>query len=572
MNRDRKTLFLNRTIVVIMMTGYTILLTALLLMDVYLITNYQKQIQEKDQNILKDHVEKLAEAFSSIDNIIYDVYAYNDNFIHLTGLMDFLEQHKNAHKLNQTLMNRMMLQDDFHGYYIFYDTFERIWYYTKNISVKDREYLYDYLRIEVENANNVGYWTAMATEDSMYAVLICRRDNAAIVGLYNLGKMEEEIKNKFNQDVEVSFVNKDIPLKNEELFNKLDLPTRITKEQNDFKYRKKNHYIYGRKIENSDFWIYLSIPTDVWTYLNVPQIILLFITFSSIFGVVYLYLFIKREYVKPLHGLTITMNRIRRGQEEELTHIAKPDIRFKEMQEIYDTLIVMVDEIKKQKIIAYEKTIEKQDAQAQYLQLQLKPHFYLNSLKTINALSMNNENEKIQDMTMNISKHLRYLLQVECKVVPLKDELEYVKNYIELQKNMTTRPVECEFKVEDQALNSEIPTLCIQTFVENSIKYAKLGNQSTLVLKVSVDCLLAEEGQFLDIIIEDNGEGYSEEVLDKINNDIIKGSQYIGINNLKRRCILLYGEKFEYNFSNLDGAVSELIIPRKEYNCESFNC
>ena len=62
---------------------------------------------------------------------------------------------------------------------------------------------------------------------------------------------------------------------------------------------------------------------------------------------------------------------------------------FEELEQVNETLEVMVSEIKKQKLLFYEQTIEKQKAQLQYLQLQLKPHFYLNGLKTLNVLFRN---------------------------------------------------------------------------------------------------------------------------------------------------------------------------------------
>lgn len=88
----------------------------------------------------------------------------------------------------------------------------------------------------------------------------------------------------------------------------------------------------------------------------------------------------------------------------------------------------MVSEIEKQKMLSYEETIEKQKAQMQYLQLQLKPHFYLNGLKTLNVLTLARDWEKSQELILHISEHLRYLLQTERDLVTLGAELNYVRN------------------------------------------------------------------------------------------------------------------------------------------------
>lgn len=107
-----------------------------------------------------------------------------------------------------------------------------------------------------------------------------------------------------------------------------------------------------------------------------------------------------------------------------------------------------------------------------------------------------------------------------------------------------------------------MPTLCVQTFVENSVKYAKLGAPGLeLFIQVCVQLLQTEDGVYVDIMVSDNGSGYPENILEEINEDAQKGIRSVGINNLKRRCALIYEGKAEYNFYNGSGAVSELILP-----------
>ena len=76
--------------------------------------------------------------------------------------------------------------------------------------------------------------------------------------------------------------------------------------------------------------------------------------------------------------------------------------------------------------------------------------------------------------------------------------------------------------------------------------------------------LSTEEGGYLDLIVQDNGQGYPKEILEEISGESVVGKRTVGINNIKRRCQLLYGEKAEYNFANCEGALSELILPEKE--------
>lgn len=293
--------------------------------------------------------------------------------------------------------------------------------------------------------------------------------------------------------------------------------------------------------------------------VNMQQILLLLITAFSVMGMIAMYGFMKKEIVRPIHQLTGTMDTIKNHESREIPPLKT---HFLELQEMNQTLEEMVRELEEQKLLVYEEIIEKQKAQMQYLQLQLKPHFYLNGLKTINALAIGNQVDKIQELILALSKHLRYLLQTEREVVTLEQELDFVKNYVELQNHMTGRPVQIQIRADENTMGWMVPTLIVHTFVENSVKYAQLkGGGIPLKIEVRVECLETEIGKYLDLIVRDNGQGYSEDILEEINGDSKVGIRSVGINNIKRRCQFLYGEGMEYHFETEQGAVSEIIVP-----------
>ena len=122
-----------------------------------------------------------------------------------------------------------------------------------------------------------------------------------------------------------------------------------------------------------------------------------------------------------------------------------------------------------------------------------------------------------------------------------------------------------EITVDPEVEDWQVPILSVQTFVENSIKYARLGDASCpLEIQITASYLKTEEGGYLDLVVQDNGQGYSDAILEEINGDSASGTFCVGINNIKRRCGFLYGDKAEYLFENNEGAVSELILPRGE--------
>ena len=209
------------------------------------------------------------------------------------------------------------------------------------------------------------------------------------------------------------------------------------------------------------------------------------------------------------------MELIRRDGNENVSLI---DMRFLELKEVNETLREMILKLERQKLLTYDEFIEKQKAQLQYLQLQMQPHFYLNGLKALNAFVLEHETEKVQELIINLSGHLRYLLQAEKEMTTLIQELQFADNYTRLRGQMTGRPIQLYID-GDSALNDwNIPMLAAQTFVENSIKYAKVGGgDSALLIEIQTNLLETENGRYLNLIVKDNGQGYGKEILDEIN-------------------------------------------------------
>ncbi len=106
-----------------------------------------------------------------------------------------------------------------------------------------------------------------------------------------------------------------------------------------------------------------------------------------------------------------------------------------------------------------------------------------------------------------------------------------------------------------------IPPLSLSTFVENSCKHRGSG-KALITVRASV--LGEGEKRFVDLTVQDNGDGFSEEVLREINaeDDKIYAESHVGLRNIRHRFRLIYGDKVVFAFYNTPrGPVSEIIIP-----------
>ncbi|MFV0402235.1 MAG: sensor histidine kinase [Oscillospiraceae bacterium] len=552
---------MRKTILLVMMAGYMALLVLLLATSWLQISSYQENKRQGELQLLQSYLEKTREAMDSIDGHLYDVYAYNADFNRLSGLLSSLENYRSAYELREAMQSKLLLEEAMHGYFIYYDHLSHSWYNVNNdiIKAEDSSALSKELRLQVVTEGSMRKWFLLPFREQVLLAVSCRKGNVAVAAVHSLGDMERQLSQSMGEPVQIVLISGQRVLQGDELESQLNLREKISDNFIVWSGRVDGHYVYAARLEKTDLWVCMVRDYNFWSIMGVQQLLLLAVTLISLIAVVLLYVFVRREFLHPLRALTGIMNRIRAGEIQEAPVL---DTGFRELRDMSETMSAMVSEIERHKLTAYEEVIERQRAQMQYLQLQLKPHFYLNGLKTLNALAVEGEAAKMQELIVNLSAHLRYLLQSEREVVPLLMEVEFTRNYVELQKHVTGREVRCEFRVEEAAESWQVPVLCIQTFVENSVKYAKFGSASIpLLLSVSAELLAIDGERFVDITVTDNGQGYPEEMLRELNGEAAAGSRYVGINNIKRRCRLLYGERAEYRFGNDRGAVSELILP-----------
>lgn len=552
---------LNKGLLLLIMMGYIGLLVLLVALDLQLVVSYQKTREKNELDAVQSYTDKVKSYMEKIDLGLYGVYASNKNFADLSTTQPELEEYESGYELKETLQKRTIIEQSMSGYYIFYDNYKKIWYGGNQDQIPPDQMgkLGELLRQRLTGGESMREWFTVVCQGDTYLAIYYQKGHAAICGVYSLRNVEKELRKTMGKDVSVILRDYGLATKNQELAKKLQIEDPDS-YINLVQKKKENYQLTGSKIAGTEFWVYAAYPLKMRDLVNLPQLILILATILSVVAVVLLYIFIKKQIVHPLHQLKNTMEEIREGK---CKTIPEEESYFYEFWEIRDTLERMLKELEQQKMLVYEEIIEKQKAQMQYLQLQLKPHFYLNGLKTLNALVLEKKTEKMQNLILNLSVHLRYLLQSERELVPLKEEVEFTENYVEMQKNITGRLILCDITIEPELEEWQIPVLAIQTFVENSVKYAKVGStQIPLEITVHAERLIADEKEYLDLTISDNGQGYPEKLLDELNGDVSETTQHVGINNLKRRCRFLYQEEAEYAFDTMDGAYSELILPK----------
>ena len=276
---------------------------------------------------------------------------------------------------------------------------------------------------------------------------------------------------------------------------------------------------------------------------------------------VYLY-FLKRIFWKPFSVMLTAMKRIRNGNLDERI---PPTQTSNEFQTVNDTFNEMMEQIKGLKIRYYEEHINRQKETLLALQLQVKPHFYLNSLNMIHTLAKKQDYTLIMELSMCLVRYFRYMFQ-SSTFVSLADELYHVQNYLKIQELRFPGSFRYEIQVPEFLTSAPVPSLLIQGFVENTIKYAVTLDETAFL---SIRGELAGDDstdRCLKITIEDDGPGFSQDILAKIETGekiTDNTGEHLGIWNIRRRLQLLYPGKSRLVIGNAQphGAKIEIILP-----------
>jgi len=175
---------------------------------------------------------------------------------------------------------------------------------------------------------------------------------------------------------------------------------------------------------------------------------------------------------------------------------------------------------------------EKRHLETDFLRAQLNPHFLFNTLNNLYGLSLQKDSQAPHTI-MQLSNMMRYTLY-ECntEMVLLSKEIDFLKNYVSLEKIRYQTNKEIIFNIDDSQVDDQkIAPLLTFTFIENGFKYG-LKNKSGGFLKIDISFL---DNLFYFSIVNDNEENHKE----------TKEFGGIGVANIRKRLELLYAGKYE---------------------------
>lgn len=210
---------------------------------------------------------------------------------------------------------------------------------------------------------------------------------------------------------------------------------------------------------------------------------------------------------------------------------------------VYATLIKFSVQWYKDQKRKSELKMEKQASELALLKSQINPHFLFNTLNNIYSL-VYQKSDTAPSAVLKLSEIMRYTLyETNVDRVPLKDEIEYIKNYIELQSLRYQKKDVIRMNIECDGNEKYISPMLLIPFIENAFKHSDKGNGKP---PINLDLLCSGEKILFSI------ENYylREKTISKDKNG------GIGLTNVKRRLDLIYCENYKLDINKSENKFS----------------
>ena len=301
----------------------------------------------------------------------------------------------------------------------------------------------------------------------------------------------------------------------------------------------------------------MLLPVDRWIVHNTAFLIALVI-YS--YGLYFVYrraklarLFLRRKYLRIVLLLLVLI-----GTTELLTYFPMPEsdiamdprqlaARYNMRSQTiwffflvvtgFSLAIELTFELFRQILARQELAAERDRAELALYKAQINPHFLFNTLNTLYALVLS-KSDRTESAFVKFSNILRYMYeQADRELIPLSDEREYLRQYVDLQRLRLNRHTRVELSEEIDDEGALVPTMLLITFVENAFKY---GTSSERDCTIRIGLRL--HGGVLDF--------WTENAVMRRREEATPG---IGIENCRKRLQMLFPGRFSLQTGEQDG-------------------
>ena len=516
----------------------------------------RQQEEESVDYILKTYRTNLNKALNKIESDLQDILS-NQIALQMLKNRSDLRRWRASYNLTSLLDEKRVTTQDVDGYVISdtaYNTF--LMARNKNIAYSDLDDIESFFK-QIDRGKIISSgWTAAEINKKGYLLKYYNYGEILIGAIVSQEKVQQILS--YGQDTDTGI----------EFFVTNNEKEIICSSNPTWQYGQKieengNSVLREQKILDGEYLVMGSIQ-HVGLGAQTPYFfIILFFLILVVVLLLFLRFFMNKEVIGPVKVLSDTSEKIQQGN-----LMVRPSYECwnQEMLELKETYAMMLNTIMDLKVQHYEKMIQVKDSELKYMHMQLKPHFFLNALSTINSMAYQNKNEEIHDFIQVFSENIRYMFRAGLHTVPLKEEIAHVEKYLDMQKLLYANSFYAYYEMPEQLEEYPIPQMLLHTFVENIFKHAIDINSFTTIFIV---CSLEEHNKesMLKIEVQNTGKCFEEETLRRINGTGEDGNSSggIGLMHTKEILSILYGQNSLIWLENEEpeGAKVTVWIPEK---------
>jgi two-component system sensor histidine kinase YesM len=325
---------------------------------------------------------------------------------------------------------------------------------------------------------------------------------------------------------------------------------------------KQRYRVEYETIKDTNYKILAMVPEDEILYEVANQKYNLIYTMLAGITAVFLITFLTTNFLfARLKVLVKMMTRIQSGEfgarveekgKDEIGDLARS---FNQMSEKLEEVMLNL----------IEQETAHRDAEIRALQSQINPHFLFNTLESLRMECELREDYDLAQVLTSLGKLFRYNIKWINRLIPLRQELEHIRNYITVMKIRHRDKFQFSASIPSELLDYLAIKMMLQPLVENCFYHAFKNKEGMW----TIDIRGRLSGEELYIEIEDNGTGIDPERLNRINHGLASGNDaeidkktegFIGLWNVDKRIKMQFGEEYGISLESIVNRGTKIII------------
>ncbi len=313
---------------------------------------------------------------------------------------------------------------------------------------------------------------------------------------------------------------------------------------------KQSFIVNSMKVSDTD-WTLISLnPYEEVISTDSQLKRYMLIVLGGIIGLAYIFAYlISRSSTKRIGMLVKSMDKLEQGNFE----IKMPIHGRDEVGMLMDKFSYMAKSMEAMVEERFQMGQKIKSAELKALQSQINPHFLYNTLDMINWSAVINNIPDIELIVQNLAKFYKLSLSKGHDVIPIADEIEHVKAYVEIQNQRFEDRISFELAIDNEVYCYGILKIILQPIVENAIFHGIMEKESkTGIVRITGRL----EQTDIIFLIEDDGVGISEDKIQSqalLLSEVSSHTSGYGMKNINDRIKLYYGEQYGLKYTSEPG-------------------